>query len=144
MRYIEIAQVFKHRIMGMWQLTWSQSFLLKYICIIKLLLEKIEHRYFVRLKCITAARTLRYFDSSKLNYSFRVALIIIKARQPRISLKLMEKIWIICLGTGLDIQLNFKVIKWQFHWVLHTDDAQMPSPVKCVTDKIKKFYVLKL
>ena len=30
------------------------------------------------------------------------------------------KIWIICLGTGLDIQLSLKLIKWCFYWGIHT------------------------
>ena len=42
----------------------------------------------------------------------------IRARQPRTSLKFkptcvqnfFSKRWIVCLGTGLDIKLNFKVI----------------------------------
>ena len=31
-------------------------------------------------------------------------------------------------GTGLDIKLNFKVMIWQFQWVLHAANAQLPSP----------------
>ena len=46
--------------------------------------------------------------------------------------------WIVCLGKGLDIQLNFKVIIWQFHWGLQTADARLPSPGAMFTDKLSK------
>ena len=33
------------------------------------------------------------------------------------------------MGTGLEIKLNFEVVKWWFHWGLHAADARLLSPV---------------
>ena len=64
--------------------------------------------------------------------------------KPRINLKFKPayvhknilKRWIVCLEIGLDIQLNFKVMRiWGFQWGLHVADARLPSPDENVHNK---------
>ena len=45
------------------------------------------------------------------------------AHKPSLKPTCVQKRYIVCLGTGLDIQLNFKVIIWRFHWGLHSADS---------------------
>ena len=74
------------------------------------------------------------------------------APQPRISLSFRPscerkneilKRRIVCLNAGLDIQLNFRVIRCRFHWGLHGAYARLPIPAKSSNGLCLWFLLLK-